>query len=116
MQHRVSRKLAAFALAAASLLALCTSAVPAADRRDFYVYNKGEEPIYYLRVSHISEDKWGDDILGTDVLEPDDRIKVTFSDGEDLCYYDIQVQYKDGDKREKRDVNLCETESVEFYH
>ena len=97
------------------LVLLASSAL--ADRRDFYVYNKGTEPIYYLHVSHISEDKWGEDIMADDeVLMPDERVKVTFSGESDLCYYDVQAVYKDGDTREKRDVDLCSTESVEFYH
>lgn len=99
-----------------TLLVLLTSSA-FADRRDFYVYNKGDEPIYYLHVSHISEDKWGDDIMADDeVLMPDERVKVTFSEDSDLCHYDVQAVYKDGDKREQRDIDLCTTESISFYH
>lgn len=115
MLHRFMIKAGTFAFVTSLLFALAVG-VAAADRRDFYIYNKGTEPIYYVRVSHISETKWGDDILGQDVLMPDERVKITFSDDSDLCYYDIQVEYKDGDKREERNVNLCETSSVSFYH
>ena len=100
-----------------TLLELLTSSA-FADRRDFYVYNKGTEPIYYLHVSHISEDKWGSDIMAEDeVLMPDERVKVTFpDDGSDLCYYDVQAVYKDGHKREQRDIDLCTVSEISFYH
>lgn len=93
------------------------ASVAAADRRDFTVYNKGDETIYHLNVSHISEDKWGPDIMDSDqVLMPDEHIKVTFSGDSDLCYYDVRAVYKDGDTREQRDIDLCTTESISFYH
>ena len=99
------------------LFLLGSGTARASDPRDFYIYNKGTEPIYYIHVSHISEDKWGDDIMSADeVLMPDERVKVTFNTESDLCYYDVQAVYKDGDKREKRNVNLCETSSIDFYH
>lgn len=116
MLHRGFKRAGVIGAAVIMMAGLFTSTAAIADRRDFYVYNKGSEPIFYLRVSHISEDKWGPDILGEDVLEPGDRVKITFHDDEDLCYYDIQVEYKDGDTRDKRDVDLCATDSVEFYH
>ena len=110
------RKQVVSLLSVLTLLVLVSSSA-SADRRDFWVYNKGTEPIYYLHVSHISEENWGSDIMAADeVLMPDERIKVKFSDDTDLCHYDVQAVYKDGDKREKRDENLCEVESVEFYH
>lgn len=91
--------------------------VAAADRRDFTVYNKGEETIYHLNVSHISEDNWGPDIMASDeTLGPDEHLKVTFSGDSDLCYYDVRAVYADGDKREQRNIDLCSTESISFYH
>ncbi|MDP9017665.1 MAG: hypothetical protein M3N19_05045 [Candidatus Eremiobacteraeota bacterium] len=99
------------------LLLLTAGAIRAADQRDFYVVNHGTEPIYYIHVSHISEEKWGEDVMAEDqVLMPDERVKIVFSGDSDLCYYDVQAVYKDGDKREKRNVNLCDVSSVEFVH
>ncbi|GAC1391474.1 MAG: hypothetical protein NVSMB31_08920 [Vulcanimicrobiaceae bacterium] len=102
-----------------ALLVLATSSaarVRAADQRDFWVYNKGDEPIHYLYVSHISEDKWGDDVLGEDVLMPGERVKVKFSDDSDVCHYDVRVEYKDKHSDEDRDVDLCDTASISFDH
>lgn len=116
MLHWGFKRAVVVAVAALLIAGLFTSTAAMADRRDFYVYNKGSEQIFFLRVSHISEDKWGSDILGQDVLAPGERVKVMFHDDEDLCHYDIQVEYKDGDTREQRDVDLCATDSVSFYH
>ena len=67
-----------------------------------------------LNVSPHSDDHWGPDILGRDTLANGERAEITFDRDEQQCHWDIKVTYDDHTNNDLRDVNLCETNEVEF--
>jgi hypothetical protein len=97
---------------AAIAAALATAAYAA--QQDFTVTNHSGHVITMLNVSPASDDHWGPDILGREVLGNGEAAAVTFDRDEDQCSWDIRVTYDDNDTSELRAINLCETTEVEF--
>jgi len=86
-----------------------------ADPRNFTVTNNSNLLITNLYVSHISENNWGDDILGRDVLPKGESTDIVFPDAEPtVCTYDIKVIREGGAEGQLRAVDLCATETVTF--
>ena len=101
-------------LIAGALLASVTATAAYAARQDFTVTNHTGHTIVTLNVSAHSDDHWGPDILGRDVLANGEQAEVSFDRNEDQCSWDIKVTYDDGTANDLRGVNLCETSEVEF--
>ena len=85
-----------------------------ADQRDFTVINKTSSPIRHLYVSYTGEDKWGEDILGKDLLAVGESTLIYFTGDDKVCSYDIKAVFEDGEEAEDYKVNLCETETYSF--
>ncbi len=99
---------AAAAAAAAMLMPTVALAAP----QDFDIHNKTGQAIITLQVSASGDDKWGDDILGVDILSDKESAEITFDRGTEDCLFDIRVTYEDGDEGDWRQVNLCETTDI----
>ena len=67
-----------------------------------------------LNVSPTTEDEWGPDILGRDVLQTGQTAQIVFDRAESQCNYDIRVTYDDSDTSEMRNLNLCTTATVQL--
>ncbi|MEA3013835.1 MAG: hypothetical protein QOD42_2380 [Sphingomonadales bacterium] len=80
--------------------------------QDFTIVNHTGHTVLTLNVSETSEDEWGPDILGVDVLANGESAEVTFDRDTDSCHWDIRVTYDDGDTGDWRNVNLCETSTI----
>ncbi|HYJ30280.1 MAG TPA: hypothetical protein VEW25_08070 [Allosphingosinicella sp.] len=104
------RRLAIAAAIAASAIATAVLA----GQQDFVIVNNTGQTILTLNVSPASEDSWGPDILGTDVLAAGQRGEVSFDNDEERCDWDIRVTYADGDTGDWRGIDLCETAVVEL--
>ena len=102
-----------FLIAGALLLSAMSTAAFAA-RQDFTITNHTGHTIVTLNVSPNTDDHWGPDILGRDVLNNGEQTQVTFDRNEDQCSWDIKVTYDDGTNNDLRAVNLCTTTEVEF--
>lgn len=81
-------------------------------RQNFSVVNGTGHVVMTLNVSPTSEDEWGPDILGSDVLRAGQTAAVTFDRAETQCNYDIRATYDDGDTTDMRNVNLCRVGTV----
>ncbi|HVQ07791.1 MAG TPA: hypothetical protein VMS43_05100 [Allosphingosinicella sp.] len=81
-------------------------------RQNFSVVNRTGHTVLTLNVSPTSEDEWGPDILGTQVLQAGQTAQVTFDRAETQCNYDIRATYDDGDTTDVRNVNLCQVGTV----
>jgi len=81
-------------------------------RQNFSVVNRTGHIVMTLNVSPTSEDEWGPDILGSDVLQNGQTAAVTFDRAETQCNYDIRATYDDGDTTDMRNVNLCQVGTV----
>jgi hypothetical protein len=98
-------------------LALVVSSVSTAfaDPRDFVLINSTGTILSEVYVSPSNVTDWGDDVLGRDVLMPNETVTITFSKftpGD--CNYDIKVIPDEGAEGQLNQVNLCEMNTVIF--
>ena len=113
MRRPLARLLAAAPVVA---LALAASALPAAaDPRDFDLANNSSIVLTHVFVSPSDEQRWGEDVLGRDVLNPTETLSIAFSgfDGA-TCQYDIKVIGQQGEEGLMYKVDLCSSTSVTF--
>jgi hypothetical protein len=106
-------------MAAAIVAAFTLSPSPTfADQRDFTLINGSPTlVITHVHVSASDDNEWGEDILGRDVLGPQESVLIQFSryDGEaGKCFYDIRVIGNTGGEGLMPRVNLCTTSTVTF--
>jgi hypothetical protein len=81
-------------------------------RQNFSVVNATGHTVMTLNVSPTNESEWGPDILGRHVLQPGETGQVVFDRAETQCSYDLRVTYDDNDTSEMRNVDLCQTRTV----
>jgi hypothetical protein len=81
-------------------------------RQNFSVVNATGHVVVTLNVSPTTEDEWGPDILGSQVLQPGQTAQVVFDRAEQQCNYDIRATYDDHDTSDVRNVNLCQVGTV----
>ncbi len=113
------RKLLPTPLLALLVLALSfvtvAPAVARADPRDFTLVNESSVTIGYAYVSPADVGDWEADVLGDDVLPPQQRVNITFSnDTAGRCSYDIKVVGTAGETGYLWAVDLCATATVTF--
>ncbi|MBD2104329.1 hypothetical protein [Leptolyngbya sp. FACHB-261] len=85
-----------------------------ADRRDFAVLNNTDLTIEQLYVSSSNSGRWGQDRLGSEVLESGGSFPVNFTNGSNQCVYDVKAIYEDGSYDLAMAQNLCELTYIEF--
>lgn len=91
------------ALAAASAVA---------GKQDFTIINNTGFVVVTLNVSRSGENRWGPDLLDSEVMANNEQAEVSFDNAEDQCLWDIRVTYDDGDTGDMREVDLCEVSTV----
>ena len=106
-------KLAVLACALAAV-ALTSSVAASSQRRvlDFTLVNSTKYTILELYVSPTNDDKWGEDVLGKDVLKPGEKVDIEFSRGETTCMWDLKIVDEDKDEVEWEKFNLCEASEI----
>ncbi|MES2989519.1 MAG: hypothetical protein V4808_16615 [Pseudomonadota bacterium] len=92
--------------------AAAPAAGTAAGQQDFTIVNKTGHTVVNFNVSPTSENEWGPDILGQDVLNDGETAKITFSRDADACLWDLKATYDDDDTTEMKKVDLCEVATV----
>jgi hypothetical protein len=85
-----------------------TQAAPSAPQRNpsFNLVNQSGQVIEQFYASPSTQQGWGPDRLGNDVVEPGGRFPVSLPLGE--CQYDLRVVWRGGDAQERRNLNTCE--------
>jgi len=101
------------AIAVACFVSALASAAYAA-QQDFTIVNRTGQAIMTLNVSPTTQDAWGPDILGIDILAADEQAEISFANDEEECLWDIRVTYEDGETGAWQAINLCETVTVEL--
>lgn len=101
-------------LIAGALFVSALSTAAFAAQQDFTITNHTGHTIVTVNVSPNNDDRWGPDILGSDVLDNGEQAEVSFDRDEDQSSWDIKVTYDDGTDNDLRAVDLCETTEVEF--
>ena len=99
----------------ALMMVVVTTSTAFADPRDFDLINATGQVITEVYVSPSNQTDWGDDVLGRDVLMPDESVQIVFQKFiPGNCLYDIKVITESGAEGELTQVNLCETHTVTF--
>jgi hypothetical protein len=68
--------------------------------------------IVELYVSPTNDDKWGEDVLGEDILKPGQKVDIEFSRSESTCTWDLKIVDEDKDEVEWEKFNLCEISEI----
>jgi len=89
-----------------------SSAAPSGGVQQVVVENRSRRVIEQLYVSPVSDNVWGRDRLGQNVLPSGRRLVVRLESGN--CDWDLMAVYEGGDREEKRRVNLCQTPTIAF--
>ena len=71
----------------------------------FRLSNAGRETVREVYVSSSSDNAWGPDRLGADVLQPGGRMVIRLPVGQ--CMNDLRVVFMDGRAEERRQVDTC---------
>ena len=111
------------ALVVLAWLALPASAVPQAGPAtaaaqttgdpSFAIVNRSGRTINAAFASLSSDDNWGNDRLGSNVVLPTgQRFQINLPQGP--CQWDVAVVYDDGRREEKRRQNLCAVTEIVF--
>jgi hypothetical protein len=104
---RQLRKLLDVAALAAFLLALTAVQALAYDRH-VDIVNNSSYTIVEFYASSTGVKSWQEDILGSDVLQSGQQVRVNVDDGTGYCKYDFKAVYEDGDESISQGVNVCE--------
>lgn len=76
----------------------------------FHVVNQGQRSLMQVFASPTTDQNWGPDRLGADVVAPGAIFPVRLPEGP--CMYDVRFVYDNGQADERRNVNLCEVINV----
>jgi hypothetical protein len=84
--------------------------------QDFNLWNETGFQIGEFHVSLASSSKWGEDVLGKDVLESGEHTHITFHGYTDSdCVFDMMIRKGNGGEMfQVGGVNLCEIDDVAF--
>jgi hypothetical protein len=88
-------------------------AAPSQAIADFRLVNRSGRTIQQVFVSAATDQSWGADRLGQNVL-PNGRAFTVTLPRDGTCVYDIRVVYDNNTAAEKRRINTCEINDVVF--
>ena len=85
------------------------AAAPAAGatKLDFKILNKTGHTVVSFNVSPTTDEEWGEDILGKDMLADGESADITFDRTSTECKWDLKATYDDNDTTEMKKVDLC---------
>jgi hypothetical protein len=96
---------------AGAVLATAFAVVPAyAEDLVFMLDNKASISVREFYASAVNVDNWEEDILGQDILEPNNFARITISNSQ-TCEYDLKIVFDNDRETEERGINLCDTGS-----
>ncbi len=101
---------------AVAMLVLCLLAGSASadPDRKVRIVNDTSHVMTEFHASNVSQDEWGDDILGVDELEERKSVVIDFDDGTGHCKFDFKAVFDDGTVLEKDGVNVCAIETYDY--
>ena len=103
----ITRRQATSLLAAFAVTVSAALPAAALDRR-VTIVNDTDFTIVRFYGSNKGSESWEENILGSDVLEPDSQVTIDFDDGTGYCKFDFRAEFDDGDVLIREDVNICE--------
>jgi len=96
----------------ACLLTAVTTVLVAAGKQDFVLVNKTGVTINELYVSPSDVDDWEEDVLGQDVLENNQQVKINFAPDAKKCMYDLKVTADGDSELIWEEIDLCKASKV----
>lgn len=112
------------AVAAAILVGAAAAAAPPAgapviqsrDGYDRHVTIKNRTGWTMLRfyASDSRSDDWEEDILGSDVLESGQDVRINIDDGSGACIYDFKAEFTNGQELTRSRINVCEVSEYTY--
>ncbi len=113
-----------FVLAAVTLVPFSTALparpnpVPVAAaraQRELLVVNRGNRPIFEIRIGHEVGETWSADLLGfASVIDVSSGKEIPLGIGPTPCVFDVLATYQGGHQEVLRGVDLCSTTRVDF--
>jgi len=96
--------------AAAAVVALSSMPddVQAQTRETIRIRNQSGQTMYYFQATDTRYNVWGEDLLGSRVLNPGQTWTLTFSNVTN-CIYDFRITYQNGRVSEDYGVDICRT-------
>lgn|SRR5512135_1239223 len=104
-----------FATTIVVLAASATASQALAAAQDFTFHNQSSKVVASLYISATNESKWGEDVLGRDVLQPGESTHIQFSGYGDQCDFDIKVVDANGAETVENGMNLCTLTDVSYH-
>ncbi len=82
--------------------------------RDIVVVNQSPEAIFTVRVGHVADGTWSDDLLGfARVIDVSRGVAVRFPVDLSVCNYDVQATLRSGTVVVVPSVNLCAADHLD---
>ena len=100
------------AVAAAFAFGLADAAQAQTTDPSFRLNNRSNQTVMELYVSASSNNNWGQDLLGQNVLPPGQTFVVRLPNGQ--CVNDIRIVVEGGRATERRQINTCELTDINF--
>ena len=84
--------------------------VQSRDGQDRHVTIKNRTGWTMLRfyASDSRKDDWEEDILGSDVLEDGQNVRINIDDGSGACVYDFKAEFTNGQALTRSRINVCQ--------
>ncbi len=75
--------------------------------RNVRVVNNTSSTMVKFQASNTSRKSWEEDILGQEVLDPGESVRVNINDGTGYCIFDLKATFKGGATAIRRGINVC---------
>ena len=80
----------------------------------FRLNNGRSQSIYYFYASPSNVDSWEEDILGSDILAPDETSLISIDDNRASCFYDFKAVFADGSSSTAYGIDICDLSQYTF--
>jgi len=95
-----------FLLGLLLVISLLFSSTVFAGSQDFELINNTGKAITHIYVSPTNVNDWQEDVLGQDILENGDSVRISFGNGERAANWDIKATYANGNELYWEKFNL----------
>lgn len=106
---KIFSTLVAIVVLSASVLTFAEAA-----NRKVDIENGTNKDIVEFYASNTGTDDWEEDILGQDVLAPDEVFEADIDDGTGACFFDFKAVFSDGESHVRRKVNVCKISTFTY--
>jgi hypothetical protein len=97
------------AMVVGALVAFAVTTSASAEDRRVKIINETSYKITHFYGSNAGSQSWEEDILGQDILSPNQSVTINFDDGSGYCKFDFKVVFEDGDEVVREGIDVCET-------